>query len=150
MNKLLNYIIAIFFISFIVGCNTANVQDTPHKVHPINKGLDSIKNEGTLKALINYSSTSYFLYKGNPMGFEYELLKKYTKHIGVELEVVPIGNMDSVFVALNRGEGDVAASNFTITQERLQQVDFTIPVLVTKQVLIQRKPNNWKFLSKKI
>lgn len=149
MNKFLAGIIISLFFYLIVGCNTANIQDSPHNIHPIDRGLDSIKSEGTLKALINYGTTSYFLYKGNPMGFEYELLKKYTEHIGVELEVIPIKNMDSVFVDLNNGKGDIAAANFTITQERLQQVDFTHPVLLTKQVLIQRKPESWKFLSKK-
>ena len=149
MNKFLIGIIISLFSIFWIGCNTANIQEDAHKIHPINRGLDSIKSAGTLKALINYSATSYFLYKGNPMGFEYELLKKYSAHIGVELEVIPIKNMDSVFVDLNSGVGDVAAANFTVTQERLQKVDFTRPVMVTQQVLIQRKPENWKRLSKK-
>lgn len=148
MNKFLSVFIILFYI-LVLGCNTSNVQDNAHKVHPVDKGLDSIKSEGTLRALINFSATSYFLYKGNPMGFEYELLKKYTEHIGVELEVIPINNMDSVFVQLNKGDGDIAAANFTITQERLQQVDFTRPVLVTQQVLVQRKPDGWKQLSRK-
>jgi membrane-bound lytic murein transglycosylase F len=147
MNKFTSYIYIIVFL--FVGCNLSNVQDNPHKNRPIKRDLDSIQKVGTLKALINYSSTSYFLYKGNPMGFEYELLKKYTENIGVELEVIPIKNMDSVFVDLNNGVGDVAAANFTITHKRLQEVNFTQPIIITKQVLIQRKPTNWKSLSKK-
>jgi membrane-bound lytic murein transglycosylase F len=149
MNKYISSILIIFFSILIIGCNTANVQDNSHKAHPIDRGLDSIKSIGTLKALINYSATSYFLYKGNPMGFEYELLKKYAAHIGVDLEVIPIKNMDSVFVNLNNGKGDIAAANFTVTQERLHRVDFTNPIIATKQVLIQRKPANWKVLNKK-
>jgi membrane-bound lytic murein transglycosylase F len=112
------------------------------------KDLDSIKSEGTIKAFINYSSTSYFIYKGNPMGFEYELLKKYCDFINVELEVIPIKNMDSIFVDLNKGVVDIVAANLTITQKRLQEIKFTDPIIITKQVLVQRKPDNWKKLKR--
>ena len=36
--------------------------------------LAEIKEHGELRALVDYSTTSYFLYRGRPMGFEYELL----------------------------------------------------------------------------
>ena len=100
MNIFLSVFIFLFYI-IATGCNTSNIQDNVKKKEPINKDLYSIKSEETLKALINFSATSYFLYKGNPMGFEYELLKRYTDHIGLELEVIPIKNIDIVFTYLN-------------------------------------------------
>ena len=148
MTKYSKYLFPIFFVLLIYGCNTSDIPNK-HQNNIVYRDLDSIKSTGKLRALINYSSTSYFLYKGNPMGFEYELLKKYAKHIGVELEVIPINNMDSVFEQLNEGKGDVVAANLTITQERLQKINFTHPILITKQVLVQRKPDNWKSLPKK-
>lgn len=135
-------------VLLIFGCNSSDIPGS-HAHQIVHKDLDSIKTEQKLRALINYSPTSYFLYKGNPMGFEYELLKKYAKHIDVELEVIPIKNMDSVFVDLNKGKGDIVAANLTITKERLQKTAFTHPILITKQVLVQRKPKNWKSLKKK-
>lgn len=131
----------------IFSCNSSDIPGS-HAHQIVHKDLDSIKTEKKLRALINYSPTSYFLYKGNPMGFEYELLKKYAKHIDVELEVIPIKNMDSVFVELNKGKGDIVAANLTITKERLQKTAFTHPILITKQVLVQRKPNNWASMRK--
>jgi len=148
MNKFYTYLLISFSV-ILTACNTSDIQNSSHKNNVVYKDIDSIKTEGTLKALINYSSTSYFIYKGNPMGFEYELLKKYSDYIGVELEVIPIENMDSVFVDLNKGVGDIVAANLTITQERLQEIEFTEPIIITKQVLVQRKPDNWKQLSKK-
>ncbi len=82
------------------------------------------------------------------MGFEYELLKKYSNHIGVKLELIPIKNMDSIFVDLNQGKGDIVAANLTITKERLNQTNFTHPILITQQVLVQRKPEGWRKLKK--
>ena len=148
MIKYFRYLFPIFMMLLIISCNSSDIPGN-HTHQVIHKDLDSIKTNKKLKALINYSSTSYFLYKGTPMGFEYELLKKYAAHIDVELEVIPIKNMDSVFVDLNHGKGDIIAANLTITKERMQKTSFTHPILITKQVLIQRKPDNWKKLRKK-
>lgn len=145
MKKFLKNII--YLLLFLIIACTSNNQKK--KKQQVDRDIDTIKSEKKLKALINYSSTSYFIYKGIPLGFEYELLKKYTEHIGVELEVIPIKNMDSVFVKLNRGEADVVAANLTITQQRLIEVNFTLPIIITKQVLVQRKPDNWSRMKKK-
>ncbi|MCO6501272.1 MAG: transporter substrate-binding domain-containing protein [Vicingus serpentipes] len=142
MNKFLNYCLFLFYTLLIVGCGDTDIA-------PVDRDLSSIKQEGVIKAIINYGPTSYFIYKGIPMGFEYDLLKKYSEHIGVELEIIPMKNRDSIYVYLNKGVGDVVASNFTITKERLKKVHFTHPVFTTNQVLIQRKPDNWKKMSKK-
>lgn len=136
-------------ISYLILVFAACTHAPSKKAKPIHKDIAKIQEEGKLKALINYSSTSYFLYKGVPMGFEYELLKKYAQHIGVELEVIPIKNMDSIFIDLNKGKADVVAANLTITKERLKEVNFTLPVIITKQVLVQRKPDGWHKMRKK-
>ncbi len=147
MNKFYLYILLSISVIF-TGCTTADLQNSSHNTPIYHKDLDSILEEGKLKAFVAYDATSYFLYKGNPMGFEYELLKKYSDHIGVELEVIPIKNMDSVFVDLKTGVADIAAANLTITEERLIKSDFTHPVLTTQQVLIQRRPENWRKMKK--
>ena len=131
-----------------MACNTSDIRNSSHKNNIVYKDLDSIRIIGTLKAFINYNATSYFIYKGNPMGFEYELLKKYAEHIDVKLEVIPIKNTDSIFVNLNKGEADIIADNLTITEERLIHSNFTHPILITQQVLIQRKPEGWRKLKK--
>jgi membrane-bound lytic murein transglycosylase F len=135
-----------YLLIVLIAC-TPKPKETTRII--IDRDIDKIKAKGTLKALINYSSTSYFIYKGIPMGFEYELLKKYTDHVGIELEVIPIKNMDSVFVDLNTGVADIVAANLTITKQRLTEVNFTLPIIITKQVLVQRKPDNWRKMRRK-
>lgn len=133
-----------------MACNTTDIQTVKHNTPFFYKNLDSIQHDGKLKVLVEYNATSYFLYKGIPLGFEYELLKKYANHMGLELEVIPIKNMDSIFVDLKNGVADIVAANLTITEERLLKSDFTHPILTTQQVLIQRKPDNWRQLKKKV
>ena len=109
--------------------------------------LNKIKQRGKFIALTDNSSTSYFVYKGEPMGYEYELLNAFSKHIGVELEIVIVKNMNTIFDQLNNGEADIIAANLTVTKERAQKVNFTEPLLLTRQVLIQRKPENWQTMT---
>jgi membrane-bound lytic murein transglycosylase F len=107
------------------------------------RDLAEIKATGKLIALTDFSSSSYFLYKGVPMGFEYELLERFCDHLGVELSIHVVENMDSIVHLLEHNQGDVIAANFTVTNQRRKRLSFTSPVLETRQVLVQRLPENW-------
>ena len=109
---------------------------------PIVWDLKDIKELGKLRALTVYSATTYFLYKGRPMGYEYELLKRFAKSLDVELELIVVKNVDELFEKLNNGEGDIIAHGLTITKDRKKEVAFTKYLYLTKQVLVQKKPDN--------
>ncbi len=106
--------------------------------------LPEILQKGKLTVLAENSSTSYFIYKGKKMGFEYELLKLFAEEIGVELEIKVVRNLDSLISMLNRGEGDVIACNYTVTRDRNKVISFSSPILESHQVLVQRKPDGWE------
>jgi membrane-bound lytic murein transglycosylase F len=110
----------------------------------VERDLDDIQQEGILRAITVYSETSYFLYRGQPMGFEYELLQRLADHLEVALEIIPAEDLDQLINMLNRGEGDLIAYGLTVTQPRQQYVDFSNYLYLTKQVLVQRKPDNWR------
>ncbi|RMG65090.1 MAG: lytic transglycosylase F [Bacteroidetes bacterium] len=103
-----------------------------------------IQAEGVLRAITVYSATSYFLYRGQPMGFEYELLERFAKEQDLRLEMVIAEDMDAMFDMLNRGEGDLIAHGLTVTRPRKQYVAFTRHYFTTHQALVQRKPPNWR------
>jgi len=111
--------------------------------NPIHYDLKEIKKNGVLRAITTYSPTGYFLYKGQTMGFEYEMLKRLANTLGVELEIILAKNVDSVITMLNRGDGDIIAMGYTITNERKESISFTDAYLVTFQSLVQKKPKNW-------
>ncbi|MCB0315593.1 MAG: transporter substrate-binding domain-containing protein, partial [Calditrichaeota bacterium] len=90
--------------------------------------LDEIRRRGKLVALSGYGANSYFIYKGEPMGFEYELLQSLSRHLEVDLEIVVVGDLDNVFNLLNRGKGDLVAHNLTVTKDRARKVSFTAPL----------------------
>ncbi|HEY0029254.1 MAG TPA: transporter substrate-binding domain-containing protein [Bacteroidia bacterium] len=113
----------------------------------ITNDLAEIQKRGKLVALTDNTSTSFYIYKGDPLGYEYEQLNSFAKAIGVELQIVIAHNMDTIFDQLNSGEVDIIAANLTVTQERSALVDFSDPLMVVPQVLIQRKPDGWENMS---
>ena len=113
---------------------------------PIVFDLDQIVARGELVALVDNSSTSYFLYKGQPMGYEYELLSMLAEELGVSLRLDITTDLEEAFIKLNRGEGDIVAHNLTVTRERKQWIGFTDYHHQVRQVLVQRKPENWREL----
>lgn len=110
--------------------------------------MDDIISTGKIVALTDLSSSSYFIYKGNAMGFEYELLRRFAKHIGVRLEIQVVEDMDCVIEMLNEGEGDVIAANFTVTEDRSRLIHFTNAIFETREVLVQPLPEHWNRLSR--
>ena len=121
----------------------------------IDRDLEDIRKEGVLRVLIIYSSTSYFLYKGEPMGFEYELLERLAEHLDLDLKLIISTNLDTQFEVLNRGDVDLIAHGMTITNQRKWEVDFTEYLYLTRQVLVQKQPDNylkmkWSTLQKQL
>ncbi len=114
---------------------------------PVSFDLAEIRQRGSLIAIVDNSSTGYFIYKGQPMGYEYELLKLLADHLEVKLETKLTTSIDQAFEMLNNGEGDVIAYSLTITKKRKNYVAFADNHFTSRQMLIQRKPNNWRSLT---
>lgn len=110
----------------------------------LTRDLDAIQKRGYIEVIIDNNSLSYFIYRGRPMGYEYELVKHLASYLKIDLRIKVISGVQEAMDKLNRGEGDIIAFPFTITKERTQYVSFTNPFLSTCQVLVQRKPSNWR------
>lgn len=150
MTKLLLYL---YLILLLISCqgDKPPTKDSEEVINPfvensVDTDLEDIRERGVLKALVVYSSTSYFLYRGQPMGFEYELLQQLAEDLDLELELVVSDDLDSQFEVLNRGDVDIIAHGMTITNQRKWEVDFTEYLYLTKQVLVQKKPDNYRRL----
>lgn len=136
-------------LTVIIGLFAVLSDNTEQEVQlverkPYVRDLDQIREDGVLRAITTYSMTSYFLYRGEPMGFEYELLQRLATELGVKLEIVIADDMDDMIGMLNRGEGDIIAYGLAITDARKQDVEFTHHHYTTHQVLVQRKPDGWQ------
>jgi membrane-bound lytic murein transglycosylase F len=110
--------------------------------------LEKIRKSGVIRVVTDYNSTSYFIYRGQPMGYQFELLQELADFLNVKLEVTANNSMSEKFEMLAEEKVDLIAVNLTITKERKEFLDFTEAHTKTRQVLVQRKPDNWTKLSK--
>jgi len=94
---------------FVFGCNSKRTETSDDDVSITVRDFDEILESGKLRALIAYSSTSYFLYKGRPMGYEYELLEKLAAHFDLELELIVAEDLNSLLTELDKGNVDLVA-----------------------------------------
>lgn len=103
------------------------------------RDLSEIQKSGKLRAITSYGVSTYFLYRGTPMGFEYELLTLLAKDLGVELELTLTRHSDSLPYMLFSKPADIIAANIAVTWERRRELSFTDHLFTTRQVLIQRR-----------
>jgi ABC-type amino acid transport substrate-binding protein len=83
-------------------------------------------------------------------GAEVDLMKGFAKRLGVALEIhVIVEGYDALFPALLRGEGDLVASEITITPKRQEIADFSAPYLSDwLAVVVKReRPKDGKIVS---
>jgi len=100
--------------------------------------LDAIRARGRLRVAMPNNATSYFLHGGMPIGYQYRLAKLFAKQLGLRLEVIsPRRQMDLISL-VTKGYADVLAATLTVTPERRRSVNFSVPLSVVDEVLVQR------------
>lgn len=100
--------------------------------------LQQIKDSGELVVLTLYSSTSYFIYRGQEMGFQYELSDQFAKSLGLKLRVEVAKNVHELIQKLLSGEGDMIAYNLPITKEWKDSLIYCGEDIITHQVIVQQ------------
>ncbi|WBL24442.1 transglycosylase SLT domain-containing protein [Zunongwangia sp. HGR-M22] len=149
-SNIFKFSICIFLLGTLLNCSESrntNAEDSPElAINQYSKSFSEIKEDGKLTVITIYNSTSYFLYRGKPMGFEYELVKKLAEHLNLELDIKVAEDIDHLFDMLNAGEGDLIAFGLSVTEDRKKLVNFTDYHYLTHQVLVQRRPEDWRRL----
>lgn len=85
------------------------------------------------------SPTTYFLYRNNPMGFDYEMLDQFGKSSGIKIELQTASSFSDLMALLNDGKVDMVASPVPATAEFRRNALLCGPKQTTTQVLVQRK-----------
>ena len=100
-----------------------------------------IKSNRTLRVLTRNHPASYFVWRGELMGFDYDLLKQFAKENDLRLSMVVPGPDVDLAEALNAGMGDMVAASLTVTESRQQQgLKFTRPYMQVTEKVIAAKP----------
>lgn len=140
-------ILIILLLTALLSCSEIHKSSVNADSGKVSFDLDSIRSRGRLIAVTDFNSTNYFIYRGEPMGFHYELLKSFSDHLGLDLEIITENHLDHAFGMLQSGEADLLAIGLTVNASRKKDISFTEPIDETRQVLVQKKPRNWRSLT---
>lgn len=111
------------------------VEDLPD---PVEKDWPDISGQDTLRVLLVNNSTSYFIYRGEAMGFEFRALRRFASDHDMALRVVPVANRTELFHRLNEGEGDIAGARIVPEAVYRDEVLLTEPLYWTRPTVVQR------------
>ena len=100
--------------------------------------LLQILHKGEINVLTLSGSMSYFIYKGEPKGYEYELLSSFAESLHLKINIHLAENETKLMEMLMQGKGDLIAYNIPITNEGKEQVLYCGREIINEQVLIQR------------
>ena len=136
--KFNNYIYFFLFFStaLIHSACRPNQQKNNNRM---NRDLVQIKDSGTLVALTIYGSTTYFIYRGQEMGYQYELCKQFTQSLGLDFKMKVARNILELTAMLQSGEGDLIAYNLPVTRKRKDSLVYCGMNTINHLVLVQRK-----------
>ena len=117
-----------------------------------NRKVDPIKTgKRTIRVLVNYNATNYFIVKGKQAGLEYELMHSFESYLNkgltadkkIHLIFIALP-FEQLIPALLSGEGDVIAAGMTITPERKNKVAFSSPYRTNISEVVVRNKNTKK------
>lgn len=87
----------------------------------VKRDWPAIREAGVLRMVTSNNPASYFLWRGDLMGFDYDLIKAFADEHGLRLSVLVRDTPGDMFAALRQGRGDLIAASLTVTEARRDQ-----------------------------
>jgi len=115
-----------------------------YAINPIVSGykfitLHKILKAGEMTIITRNSPHCYYLYRDEPMGFEYDLAQEFADYLGVALKVKIIENWSRMVPELMNGNAALIAGGITITPQRQKRVAFSDGYMDIQQHIISRR-----------
>lgn len=112
------------------GCHSGNRTQATGDVHTL---------PDTLRVGTLYSPISFFIYRGDSLGYDYDLAKQLAADKGMVIDLKIAPSMNRMIEMLDSGIIDLAAYNVPITAEYRSRVVPCGYETITSQVLVQPK-----------
>jgi len=92
----------------------------------------------TLRVLTLNTSTSYFIYRDQPMGYHYDMIRDFCKHHGLFPKIIVAGNTGAMLKMLQDKEADLIAYSMPVTNALKDSILYCGLQQISHQVLVQR------------
>lgn len=103
--------------------------------------LTRIYNRGHIIVISRNNAHCYYLYREEPMGFEYDLARAFADDLGVELKINIASSWEEMIPEMLANKGDLIAASLTRTPKRSKRVAFGPGYFSARQVMIVHRSN---------
>ena len=97
-----------------------------------------IRERGYIIALTDKNTLNYHIYRGEPMGYQLELLQSFAESLGVPLKIIASNDISKLLYYLNNNVADLVSLNLPISRDGKKLVHFSTPFGETRLVIVQR------------
>ncbi|MDH3815642.1 MAG: lytic transglycosylase F [Acidobacteriota bacterium] len=119
-------------------------------MEPFHGDFDAMVEDRVIRVLVTYNKTNFFLDGGTQRGISADALREFEKALNKELRLgrrslhvaaIPVLR-DQLIPFLEEGRGDMAVASLTITPERSERVDFSVPAVRNVSELVVTGPQS--------
>ncbi|MDR4502020.1 MAG: transporter substrate-binding domain-containing protein [Nitrospirales bacterium] len=131
------------------GCGSADDASSSSPTTASTSPVSTYREAGDLHDILSHgrirvlspplASVEHLPRQGTPHHIENQLLDELAGALHTQVHRVQVDHFHDLIPALLDGRGDMIAAHFTITPERQEQIDFTVPVAIVREQLITRK-----------
>lgn len=101
--------------------------------------FEEIRQRKVLRVLTRNSAATYFVWRGELIGFEYDLAREFASRHGLNLEIVVPPTRAALLTWLREGKGDIVAAALTPSVEREERgIAFSRPYNFVREIVVGR------------
>ena len=93
----------------------------------------------TLRVVTLSGATTFFTYKDEPMGYQYELVRLFAEEQGLPMELFVAHQMDEAVALVRSGKADLCITPHAVTRSSKDELRFAGPEELSGLVLVQRR-----------
>lgn len=145
IKKLIAFMLIITLLGSLSACGSKTYPKKNHKgksSKEIYRTLDEIKEDGTINIGV-FSDKNPFGYvdeNGEYQGYDVYFAERLAKDMGVKINYVSTEAANRIEY-LKTGKADIILANFTVTDERKEEVDFALPYMNVSLGVASRSDN---------
>ncbi|MFO8005572.1 transporter substrate-binding domain-containing protein [Thioalkalivibrio sp.] len=134
----------LFALLFLTTPGCADQGDAPSYGDGVETGdLDALLERGSLRVIVPGTALGEpsLPRQGSPVAQQRELAEAFAASLGLRLELVPVFRLGEMLPLLEQGRADIIAANLTVTEGRLERVDFSLPIDHVHEVVLVAEAN---------
>lgn len=137
------FLIILIAIFSLFSCVKSDINPLEEEQEIVfHRDLEEIVTSDTLRVATMRGATSYFLFRKDKMGYNYELISNFAKHSNLKLSTQLVDTEQELIHLLSTGEVDLIAYNLYESKELKNDFHFVFPQFKSHQVLIQSQGRN--------